>query len=102
MTEKDSISRLDALEEKIDHALSQAEIRNLINRYLFCLENGDVKGIASCFAMEDPEVSLELGRGKYQGKKEIMDFYDQRVEIGRMGAARVKKDCQGSPDFTRF
>ncbi len=90
MTEKDSISRLDALEEKIDHALSQAEIRNLINRYLFCLENGDVKGIASCFAMEDPEVSLELGRGKYQGKKEIMDFYDQRVEIGRMGGTMVE------------
>lgn len=67
MTEKDSISRLDALEEKIGHALSQAEIRNLINRYLFCLENGDVKGIASCFAMEDPEVSLEPGTREISG-----------------------------------
>lgn len=90
MTEKDSISRLDVLEEKINRSVSLAEIRNLINRYLIYLENGDVKGIASCFAMEDPEVSLELGRGKYQGKKEIMDFYGQRVEIGRMGGVIVE------------
>ena len=48
MTEKDSISRLDVLEEKINRAAGLAEIRNLINRYLFYLENGDVKGIRRC------------------------------------------------------
>ena len=90
MTENESMGRINALEQKIERAFSLFQIRNLINRYLFYLENGDVKGIASCFAMGDEEVSLELGRGKYQGNKEIMDFYDQRVDIDRMAGVLLE------------
>lgn len=86
----DTGARLERLEKYINSASDRSEIRNVLNRYLFYFNCGDVNRILSCFALEDPEVSIELGRGKYMGKKELVDFYNQRVEIGHIHGSMVE------------
>ena len=90
MPEMNWEDRMELLEDRITESCDMVEIQNLLNRYLFYLENGDVRKLASCFALEEPDVSLELGRGKYEGKQELLTFYNQRVEIGRLPGAMVE------------
>ena len=96
MPEKELNKRLDRLESRITGAQDIEEIKNLLYRYLFYLENSDVEKIASCFALEDPDVFLETGRGRFQGKEQILTFYNQRVEIGRLPGAMVEHGA-GAP-----
>lgn len=86
----DMEDRLNCLEKNINLASDCSEIRNVLNRYLFFFNCGDVNRILSCFALEDPEVSIELGRGKYMKKKELVTFYNRRVEVGHIAGTLVE------------
>ncbi|MBR0091839.1 MAG: nuclear transport factor 2 family protein [Lachnospiraceae bacterium] len=84
MSEQGYLERFQRIEDNINRQSDRIQIKNVLNRYLFCLQNYDTDGIAACYALGEKDVSIELGYGKREGADEIMRFYADRVALARM------------------
>ena len=83
-------AQLDRIERHVVEACDRIKIRNLLNSYLFAFHSADIRRILDCFALEDPNTSVEFGRGCLKGKAELTEFYNERVAAGQIHGSFVE------------
>lgn len=95
MIDSDMQKKWDWLERQIVHEENIIDIKNVINKYAVYFQRGDVNGIAACFALSQPDVSVVFGETKVEGAEGVMSFYDTRREIARMPGTIVTHEMTG-------
>ncbi len=100
MNEKELLERIEALEKKVERnqrAADAVEIQNLMSRYIFYLENGNIAGVwDDLFSHEDPDVSMEImDAGGYVGAEHVKRAYYTMARKVDMDGNPVEKTSSG-------